>query len=178
MPVLLVPHNSLRIIVLEYLLFSAAFIVFIILVEECEIVPKQRGNCQGIAWKIGTRRKAGKEQDDYGLKTKKLAPFQYRHYLKAARELSAISTLAQINSSESSVTLLTPGGIWPMPDNLDGPNRLVLHLWVTGILEGAPLSISLWEDLPSHGTCDHTWIGLLAPTHSFSWNPKASSFKS
>lgn len=83
MPVLLVPHNSLRIIVLEYLLFS--------------VVPKQRGNCQGIAWKAGTRRKAGREQDDYGLQTKK--PFQYKHYLKVTRELSAISTLAQINLS-------------------------------------------------------------------------------
>lgn len=85
MPVLLVPHNSLRIIVLEYLLFS--------------VVPKQRGNCQGITWKAETRRKAGREQDDYGLQTKKLAPFQYKHYLNVTRELSAISTLAQINLS-------------------------------------------------------------------------------
>lgn len=71
------------------------------MVEEFEIVPKQSGNCQGIAWKTGTRRnRLAENRMTYGLQTKKLAPFQYRHYLKVTRELSAVITLAQINLSE------------------------------------------------------------------------------
>lgn len=138
MPVLLVSHNSLRMIVLEYLLFSAHFWwKNLRLFLNREELPRDSMEDRD------KKKQAGREQDDYGLQTKKLAPFQYGHYLKVTRELLAISTSAQINSSEY-VTLSTPGGIWPMPGNVDGPNRLVLHQWVTGILEGPLLSRSLW----------------------------------